>query len=294
MPARLTAYLPEGAAAEFLLAEGARARIGRSPECELCLGDPSVSRMHASLEPVPGGWRLRDLSSKNGSFVDGGPPSDNPLPSSTWLRFGDIHCEFTIIDQDALARGAQWRDGRQRASAIHLKRLGQSRDLPDLLQGTLAAVVDLAGCERGFLLVIGPKGPAVRAWQGLDAGVLATPAFAGSVGAVDQALRDRRPLVLNDAGLDVRLGRRASVVSGGIRALACLPLAMGDEVLGLAYADSRQPGRAITGIELELLAAFADRAALWLAARRSELLLADAGIEAWPRVGAGAPNGVAT
>lgn len=283
MPARLTAYLPEQAAAEFYLATGEQVRVGRTPGNEIVLAHPSVSRAHARLEPVAASWRLRDLGSKNGSTANGEPPTDEPLGEHAWLRFGDITCEFRLLDEAALARARQEHGGRQQASAVHQRRLEQSRALPDLLRGTLAAVVDLAGCERGFLLVMGPAGPEVRAWQGLDASALATPAFAGSAGAVEQALRERRAVVLNDASQDARLGARASVLAGGIRALVCLPLAVGDDVLGLVYADSREPGRAITALDLGLLSAFAERAALWLAARRSELQLADASRAAWPR-----------
>lgn len=284
MPARLTAYLPEQAAAEFYLATGEQARVGRTPENDIVLGHPSVSRAHARLEPVAASWRLRDLGSKNGSTANGGLPTDEPLGEHAWLRFGDITCEFRLLDDAALARARQEQGSRQHASAVHQRKLEQSRALPDLLRGTLAAVVELAGCERGFLLVMGPEGPEVRAWQGLDASVLAAPAFAGSAGAVEQALRERRAVVLNDASQDACLGARASVLAGGIRALACLPLAVGDEVLGLVYADSREPGRAITALDLALLSAFAERAALWLAARRSELQLADASRAAWPRL----------
>ena len=291
MPARLTAYLPEQAAAEFYLATGASARVGRTPGNEITLAHPSVSRAHACLEPVRSSWRLRDLGSKNGSTANGESPTDEPLGEHAWLRFGDVTCEFRLLDEATHARALAERGQRQQASAVYQRRLEQSRALPDLLRATLAAVVELAGCERGFLLVMGPDGPEVRAWQGLDASELAAPAFAGSAGAVEQALRERRAVVLNDASQDACLGARASVLAGGIRALVCLPLAVGPEALGLAYADSRQPGRAITALDLELLSAFAERAALWLAARRSELQLADASRAAWPRQGSPAAGG---
>ena len=283
MPARLTAYLPEQAAAEFFLATGVAARVGRTPDSEITLDHASVSRAHARLEPIAGSWRLRDLGSKNGTFADGAPPSDDPLGEHAWLRFGDVTCEFRLLDDAAYARALADRGGRQQASAVHQRKLEQSRALPDLLRGTLAAVVELAGCERGFLLVMGPDGPEVRAWQGLDASAVAAPAFAGSAGTVEQALRERRAVVLNDASADACLGARASVLAGGLRALVCLPLVVGDDALGLVYADSREPGRAITALDLDLLSAFAERAALWLAARRSELQLADATRAAWPR-----------
>jgi hypothetical protein len=44
--------------------------MGRSPECELFLDDVTVSRRHADLRPVEGGWELHDLGSLNGSYVN--------------------------------------------------------------------------------------------------------------------------------------------------------------------------------------------------------------------------------
>ena len=283
MPARLTAYLPEGAAVETLLAPGCGLTVGRAPPCELILDHPSVSRSHARFEADGETWRLVDLGSKNGSFIDGLPAEGRAVGRNSWLRFGDVTCEMAEVDDQAVARAGDRLAARQTASVLHQRAIEQSQAPADLLKATLAAVVDLADCERGFLLINQPGGPVVRAWQGLDDRALAAPAFDGSRGAVDRALRERRPLVINDAGMDAAFAARASVVAGGLRSLVCLPLVTGDEVLGLAYADSRVPGHAITTLDLDLLAAFAERAALWLAARRSELTLAEVARQArWP------------
>ncbi len=283
MPARLTAYLPEGAAVETLLATGRGLQVGRVPPSEVVIDHPSVSRSHARLEPEGESWRLHDLGSKNGSFIDGLPADGRLLPANAWLRFGDVTCELAQLDEQALARAGERRVARQTASVLHQRAIEHSQAPDDLLRATLAAVVDLADCERGFLLINQPDGPVVRAWQGLDDRALSAPAFNGSRGAVDRALRERRPVVVNDAGMDAAFAGRASVVAGGLRSLVCLPLAAGEQVLGLAYADSRAPGHAITTLELDLLTAFAERAGLWLAARRSELVLAEVARQVrWP------------
>jgi hypothetical protein len=45
--------------------------IGRERTCELALGDAEVSRRHARLETQDGRVFLRDLRSKNGTYLNG-------------------------------------------------------------------------------------------------------------------------------------------------------------------------------------------------------------------------------
>jgi hypothetical protein len=45
--------------------------IGRSPDCDLVISDPTVSRRHAQLRPRPHGWELVDLGSTNGTRLNG-------------------------------------------------------------------------------------------------------------------------------------------------------------------------------------------------------------------------------
>jgi DNA-binding NtrC family response regulator len=49
-----------------------RILVGTSPICEIRLTDPTVSRRHAAFDPATNGnYRLADLDSMNGTFVDG-------------------------------------------------------------------------------------------------------------------------------------------------------------------------------------------------------------------------------
>jgi len=50
---------------------GTRFTIGRTRECDLCLTDLSVSRMHALLVRRDGDWLLSDLGSHNGTRLNG-------------------------------------------------------------------------------------------------------------------------------------------------------------------------------------------------------------------------------
>jgi ABC-type multidrug transport system ATPase subunit len=80
--------LPGGAvrravAVEALFAAKNLLTIGRSPDCDVCLPHPTISRHHALLERLPEGLRLHDLGSVNGVFVEG-----RRLTESVWVREG--------------------------------------------------------------------------------------------------------------------------------------------------------------------------------------------------------------
>jgi len=69
----------------ILLYPGQSVKIGRAAENEIVIRDNRVSRVHASLEWNGSGFTLRDLSSANGTFVNG----QRLAASARLLRDGD-------------------------------------------------------------------------------------------------------------------------------------------------------------------------------------------------------------
>lgn len=273
MQARLTVYPVDSAAIVRWLRPDDVLRIGRGDDCDLRIEHPSVSRVHAELRPQTDGWRLRDLGSKNGSHVDGETASERLLSHPCWLRFGDIHCEFAPLTAAEVAAGESSLRTRRAAATAHTARLDGIQRLDDLLDASLRGVLELAQCERGFVLLEQDDDFVVRASLALDASNFVAHAFSGSVGAVRRALQERRSVVANDIGREAWLSSRESVIAAGLSALVCLPLLDGAHTLGAVYADRVSPGPPINTLDVELLEAFAERAALWIAARRGSELL---------------------
>jgi pSer/pThr/pTyr-binding forkhead associated (FHA) protein len=67
--------------------------IGRTPECAIQVFDDRVSRQHAKIWERGGVAFIRDLDSRNGTFVDGVRVTRCTLLSGKLLRIGDITFE---------------------------------------------------------------------------------------------------------------------------------------------------------------------------------------------------------
>ncbi|MBI3891301.1 MAG: FHA domain-containing protein [Candidatus Wallbacteria bacterium] len=71
--------------------DGDRARVGREPDNEIVLEDPSVSRRHAEFVRTPEGVVMADLGSRNGTYLaESRVGSEAALHDGARLRFGRI------------------------------------------------------------------------------------------------------------------------------------------------------------------------------------------------------------
>jgi hypothetical protein len=74
---------------------GAAATIGRSHDGDLTVLASSVSRDHAELAHGEAGWTVRDLGSRNGTFVNGARCQEaTALPDRARLKLGDVSLWF--------------------------------------------------------------------------------------------------------------------------------------------------------------------------------------------------------
>ncbi len=69
--------------------------LGRESQCSLTIFDGSVSRMHAVIEPrSDGSYRLSDLNSRNGTFVNGVRVSEAELSDGDYVQLGECVYRF--------------------------------------------------------------------------------------------------------------------------------------------------------------------------------------------------------
>lgn len=269
MPATLCLHLPDQPALLRVLDAGAdRTILGRGDDSTLAVPHPSVSRLHASLQFDGADWWVEDLGSTNGVRITGHPVTRQRLGHGDWFSIGDVFCEFRLVDASDLEALSARTLHRRQTSGAWLNRLAQAPDRDALMAGLVAAIVQLSECGRGFLLVGDlERGFVTAACHDVRPDAPGRREFAGSTGALTRALHTRAPVLVNDpAALDWARGR-PSIVAGGLRALVALPIVHHDHLLGVAYADSDQPGKVFTDLDLDILAAFTEQAALVLAAR---------------------------
>jgi hypothetical protein len=83
--------------------------VGRGDHCDLRLEDGSVSSEHARLVRDSGGWRIVNLLSTNGTFVNGQKVSSSAVKDGDRIGFGGG--EFILHDPDeskASGSGMLW------------------------------------------------------------------------------------------------------------------------------------------------------------------------------------------
>ncbi|MCK6506095.1 FHA domain-containing protein [Myxococcota bacterium] len=101
-----------------LLSPGARCVLGRSRACALVLAEPTVSGEHAVLfQGLDGRWCVRDLGSRNGTFVDGQRITGGgvaTLREGAVLRLGARARPWTLVDETGPAAYAVAEDGQVR------------------------------------------------------------------------------------------------------------------------------------------------------------------------------------
>lgn len=86
---------------ERVFTPGSRCLIGRHPACSLRTDNPRVSAEHASLRWTGAAWELRDLSSRNGTFVGGKKMSAGErvaLTQGDTFTLGGPSIGFTLFD----------------------------------------------------------------------------------------------------------------------------------------------------------------------------------------------------
>ncbi len=117
-------YFPEiGAPPHRILLDPIPFRIGRSMSANYVIYSPQVSKEHTEIYGTGEAYRVRDLGSTNGTFVNGTRVSDSPLENGDILHVASN--EFRFVDaslrgkhESVLSYTEVWAPGESPESAI--------------------------------------------------------------------------------------------------------------------------------------------------------------------------------
>ncbi|MBI5368345.1 MAG: Flp pilus assembly complex ATPase component TadA [Planctomycetes bacterium] len=71
--------------------------VGRHEANTLVIDDDAASRHHCVIEPVPGGWQIRDLRSRNGTLLNGRPLTRAPFAAGDVAAIGAVRIALRSV-----------------------------------------------------------------------------------------------------------------------------------------------------------------------------------------------------
>src|SRR6266852_2532960 len=105
-PPKITVSLEAGSGETKLFTFSQSFRIGRLPDCEVCIPENCVSRTHAEVVFEEGEWRLRDLKSANGTYVKGELIQSLSITDNATVRLGNVGPILTFSLEEPRTRSA--------------------------------------------------------------------------------------------------------------------------------------------------------------------------------------------
>lgn len=266
--------------------------VGRDPTNLFSISDPSLSRKHCVITRHGDHHAIRDLDSRNGTFVNGIAVRESALqhgdqvsagdsvfifllqeeseePSSGAVEFEDglTHATAQLRPQDVLylqpdrllsELPASSRLGRNLAALLKVSRVVHSiRDFEELQGRILSLIFEVAPAERGAIL-LDPKDPEHFS------SVFARHRRSPSTQPVRVSRTITRRVVEQGVailGADVPgsggLKSVDSLVNSNVRSLLCVPLTLFEKVIGCIYLDTTSAAGRFDEEHMQLIAGIA-------------------------------------
>ncbi len=277
---------PPPRSAELIVVDGLRAGdrffvskqlvIGRSSRCDISLPSQLVSRSHAEIIPTPDGFLLKDMSSANGTILNGKLVAESRLRHGDQICLGDVTIRFQLPETDssdpsqsdvvmcqtvieerprirlqgqagALQTSLLSKDltrvkrARERLNALVsvTENLARLRELAAVYPLIVDEVMKVLPAERCVLLQRTEDGR-------LESQVARNNKAQGepvevSRTVIDEVCTHRVCVLSADALLDEKIGVSDSIMLQDIRSVLCVPIEREDDLLGVLYLDA--PGR---------------------------------------------------
>jgi serine phosphatase RsbU (regulator of sigma subunit) len=291
MSRNLVIQRPDGQV-DALPLSGSRLAVGRSSSVELSFPeDAGLSRQHFAFEFEGNEWTVRDLGSKNGTFVNNiplkarlilkpgdritaghltivySPEGDKPSASkpgvvvfegdsSTDTTSASITLEGALSKTMVLDRGGTKASAALEALINAGMELSESQPLAELFQTILDLAIKAVSAQRGVVMVFENGELVAKAHKG--------EGFRISTAVRDKVLKDKSSIRVQNAQLEEAFKSRMSIVEQRVHAMMVVPLQTKEQIIGLIYVDSPFVLRVFTEEDLSLLTVMANIAAVRL------------------------------
>jgi Nif-specific regulatory protein len=271
--------------------------IGRASSNQLCLSDGKVSRMHCLITRENAGFKIKDLSSQNGTFVNAAPVLERLLEDGDQIRIGESHFVFliegdvprvlaTTVDLYESELNARSTISLNAADAFYLLQSGKEirpasksahnlsvlfkismvinsiRKLQALAQKLLELIFEAVPAERGAILLVEGHSDQFSSVIGFER--LAGPNHPVQVSRsiVKKILEEGVAILGNDISSDDSFSAVESLMASQIESLLCVPLTVFGKSIGVIYLDTRDRKTLFDEHHLQLTTAIAAIAAV--------------------------------
>jgi serine phosphatase RsbU (regulator of sigma subunit) len=262
-------------------------RIGRKSESDLRTVSTDVSREHAEIVRADDGrFLLKDRGSRYGTFVNDERVTEQPLRHRDRIRLGRSgSAELVFLVDDStdsrVSHSSGLVDFRPLTTLLdRLRGLGSRRVLEEVLVIVMDSAIDVAGAERGFIMLANAKGELeFKIGRARGRVTLSGHSFATSQKIPQEVFASGREQIVADLMDSNVAGQHLGTVALGIRNVLCTPLrvvryfeqsdALADQrPIGVLYLDSREKGQLLSSATRAALDTVAVEAALAIESAR--------------------------
>ncbi len=264
--------------------------VGRRADADVVFSDPYVSREHAKLVRIEGGYTLVDLS-RGGTFVNGERIKEQQVRPGDRVYLGRPSTEFEYlrdgqVEPRTLPPSATLDQNRslvdlagvlppQMAESSALEKLsrildfqyefGKTFSAERTFEDLLASALEISGAERGYILLKQEEQFEYVVGRDGTGRSLPESEFQASETVALEAANLGKPKFMTER-ISYEYAQQESIVALGLRSLACMPLewllpdSPTPEVRGILYLDSTKSMHALTGLDQKILSRLAAEA----------------------------------
>ncbi len=183
------------------------------------------------------------------------------LPKNTLEELRNLESALPVIS------GKMEAFQKEHSNMLALADVGQvinsSLELDEVLRIVMDNIVRLTKAERGFLMLRDDKGEMItRMGRNWEMESINPSELTVSRSVVARVIQSGEPIVTTNAQEDNRFSGQESIVAFNLRSILCVPLKVKNEMIGVIYADNRIRAGIFADSEKDLLAAFANQAAV--------------------------------